>query len=94
MAQTTEQRRTAARELARRMFQETGTTANLNLDDLLAAVGSIDDTMDLLPANLTAGQTVKQNIVSRLPEPFKSNSTAQQKAVALMAWVMKETGII
>ena len=32
--------------------------------------------------------------IAALPEPFKSNSTAQQKALVLMLWVMKETGII
>jgi len=94
MAQTTPQRRDAARELAKRLWVETNATATMNLDDLLAAIGSIDDTMDLLPANLTALQTVKQNFLSRLPEPFKSTATTQQKALALVCWTLKEAGLI
>lgn len=94
MSLTQQQRTEAARELAKKLFQEVSKTANLNLDDLAAAVGSIDDTMDALPAALTAGQTIKTNFVQRLPEPFKSNSTANEKAIALMIWAMKEVGII
>lgn len=93
MAQTAQQRREAARELAAKIFPPT-VTATLNLDDLTAAVGSIDDTMDALPGALTGGQTIKQNFLSRLPEPFKSTATAQQKAVALVAWALKESGLI
>jgi len=88
------QRKTAARDLARRLFQEVQKTANLNLDDLAAAVGSVDDTMDALPTALAAAQTVKANFVQRLPEPFKSNTNAQEKAIVLMVWAMKEVGII
>ena len=94
MAQTTEQRRQAARHVAFKMFVEAGRTANLNLEDLRLAVGAIDDFMDSLPPTLNQVQTIKQNAIAALPEPFKSNSTAQQKAVALMAWAMKEAGII
>lgn len=93
MALSAAERRLAARELAGR-FYSGGTTANMNWDDFTAAIGAIDDTMDKLPANLTAGQTVKVNLVNSLPEPFKSNSTTAQKAMALMVWAMKESGII
>lgn len=86
-------RRIAAKELASRIFGVT-VVAGMNWDDLTAAIGSIDDTMDALPATLNAVQTVKVNFIQRLPEPFKSASTSQQKAIALMVWAMKETGLI
>ncbi len=92
MALTAQQRREAARDLAKKVFANK--TANLNLDDLTAAVGSIDDTMDLLPGALNAVRTVKRNFVDNLPEPFQSNSTAQEKALALTVWALKETGLI
>lgn len=88
------QRRVAARDLAHRMFQTVNKTADLNLDDLTAAVGSIDDTMDALPGTMNGTQSIKTNFVQNLPQPFKSNSTAQEKSLALMAWAMKETGVI
>lgn len=94
MSQTATERRIAARELATRMFANVGAVANMNLDDLAAAIGSIDDTMDALPGALNGAQTIKVNFVQRLPEPFKSTSTAQQKSIALMIWALKETGII
>lgn len=94
MAQTATERHEAARDLARRMFQVVGKTADLNLDDLTAAVGSIDDLMDALPGTLNGAQSVKVNFVQNLPEPFKTNSTASEKAIVLMVWSMKEVGII
>jgi len=68
--------------------------ADLNHDDLVAAVAAIDDAMDLLPAALDPVKTVKQNLIAAIPQPFKGASTAQQKATVLMLWAMKETGII
>lgn len=91
MAMTTTQKLEAGRELALRMFRNA--TANMNLSDLEAAIGSIDGTMDALPGTLNALQSVKVNFAQRLPEPFKSTSTTQQKAFALALWAMKEAGI-
>ena len=71
-----------------------GRIADINLDDLLAAVGSIDDMMDALPATLTPAQSIKVNFVQNLPEPFKSTTTADEKALALVVWALKETGLI
>ena len=92
MAQTAQQKADVARELARRLYATA--TANLNHDNLVAAVSAIDNAMDALPPALGQSLTVKQNLIAARPEPFKSNSTAQQKALVLMLWVMKETGII
>jgi hypothetical protein len=94
MSLTNAERRIAARELAVRMFVNVGMVANMNLDDLTAAIGSIDDTMDALPGALNGAQTIKVNFVQRLPEPFKSRSTDQQKSIALMIWALKEIGIL
>lgn len=93
MAQTAQQRREAARELARRLFSPQ-VTAGFNLDDLMAAIGAIDDLMYALPGALNGTLTLKQNFVVALPEPFKSSSTAEQKALALAMWALKEVGAI
>lgn len=93
MSQTIAQRRNAARELGRRLFPA-GVTANLNLDDLTAAIGSVDDMMDLVPSGLTVTRTIKQNFIDNLPERFKSNSNAQQKALVLAVWALQEVGLI
>lgn len=94
MAMSVADQRQAAREIARRIFQEPNATAIMSLEHLRAAVGTIDAVMDALPATLNQTQSIKVNIALALPEPFKSIATTQQKAVALMAWAMKETGII
>jgi hypothetical protein len=95
MALSDPDRLTAARELARRIFPS-DVTANLNLDDLKAAIGGIDDVFDMQPNDpaLSNSLTLKQNFLALLPEPFKSTATSQQKAFALMVWAMKEVGVI
>lgn len=93
MALTTTQRREAAREWVRRIFTA-DVMATLNLDDLVAAIGSIDDTMDALPATLNPLTSVKTNFLANLPQPFKGTATPQQKAIALTCWAMKEAGLI
>lgn len=94
MALTASQRRKAAVEFARRAFRVVNKTATLNLSDLEAAVDAIDATMNLTPPNLTANQTIKANLANALPEPFASESTAQEKALALCVWAMAETGLL
>jgi len=84
----------AASRLAVEIFVQTGTTAHSSSADLKEAVREIDTTMDKLPAALNSGLTVKQNFLADLPEPFKSNATNAEKAFALMAWALKETGVI
>lgn len=87
-------RKAAGKELGRQVFVVTNKLASMDWDHLSAAVGSIDDTMDALPGVLNGAQTVKQNFIARLPEPFKSTSTQVEKAQALMVWAMKEVGLI
>jgi len=86
---TVAESRRAARKLCRKIFRNA--TANQNLDDVAAAITSIDDLMNALPDTLDSTKTVKQNIVSNLPQPFKRESTPQQKGLALAEWVRQET---
>jgi hypothetical protein len=97
MSMTNQDRKATARELARKIFGEPMVTANLNLDDLTAAVASLDDSMDTILNTLPAAwgtKTVKEALIDALPEPFQSTSTPQQKAMVLSLWAMKESGII
>ena len=94
MTMNAAERRIAGQELGRQVFVIVNKLASMNWDDLTAAVGTIDDTMDALPGVLNGAQTVKQNFIARLPEPFKSTSTQVEKAQALMVWAMKEVGLI
>ena len=88
------QRIDSARHLAHHIYGITDKTADLNLNDLKAAIGSIDDTMDLTPGSLNVALTVKQNFLDLLLEPFKSTATNVEKALALKLWADKETGVI
>ena len=94
MALTDTQKNQAARNLAKKLFGG-GETANLNLDDLRAAVASLDTAMDTTISAIPGAwqnKTIKQALVDNLPEPFQSNSTAHQKALALMIWALAEVG--
>lgn len=93
MSLNASERKAAARNLALDIFGPE-ITANVHWDDLTAAIAAIDDSMDALPAALNSGLTVKQNLIDRLPEPFKSTSTVDQKAAALTIWAMKTAGVI
>jgi len=96
MSLTSAQKTEAARRLALQIFPH-DVTATVNLNDLIAAIGSIDSAMDTVLGSVPAPwllKTVKQALIDNLPEPFKSNSTAAQKAAALSLWSMKEAGIV
>lgn len=92
MPQTPQQKADVARELARRLYANA--TANLSHDDLVAAISAIDSVMDGPPPTPGQVPTVRQHLLASLPEPFKTRSTPQHKALALALWAMKETGII
>lgn len=95
MAQSAAQKRAAAVRLAKELFDGGyKKPANLNLADLIAAVGAIDAKMDALPATLNVAQSVKINLVQSLPEPFKSGTNAQEKALALVCWALAEAGLV
>ena len=93
MVQTDIESANAARKLAATMFPQ-GVTANLNLDDIKAAVVSIDTAMDIVIRTIPGPwqtKPIKEALIDNLPEPFQTNSTATQKAQALNAWAVVES---
>jgi len=97
MAMTTGQKTDAARKLAKEIFQIAGATAHSDLDDLIAAVGSIDTAMGTVINTVPVPwetKTFKAALIDNLPEPFQTNSTATEKAIVLAIWAMKEAGVI
>ena len=92
MAQTPTDHRNAARHLAEEMY--TTAIATCSLDDLQAAIGALDAKMDALPGTLNATQSLRTNLIQALPEPFKSRSTAAEKALALGLWALQEAGVL
>lgn len=96
MALTDAERMEAARALAEEMFSKSNTMAHLNLDQLKAAITSIDTAMGTVINAIPgawANKTIKQALIDNLPEPFQSASNAQQKAKVLSLWAMKEAGM-
>lgn len=93
MAQTQKQLDNSAREWAHTCYVRVNKKATLSLSDIKAAVNSIDATMDMLANAVTGARTIKQNILDRFPEPFKSTATAEEKARALIIWAQREAGL-
>lgn len=98
MALDDTQRTDAMRDLARRLFQETGATATMDTDQIKAAVAALDDALDTSLAEMATAvgptKTLAQALALSLPEPFGSVTTLPQKAVALAVVVMKIGGLI
>lgn len=84
MSLTTQDQADAARALAGKMFQELSVTANMNHDDLQAAVAAADAWADSHAADYNAA----------LPVPFRTTATAAQKAFLLAFLCMKRAGVI
>lgn len=84
MALTAGQRLKGTRAWAQKMFVEAGATANFNLDELKAAFAAVDGWAD----------TNQASYIAALPEPFKSASNANQKALLLAFVAMKRGGVI
>lgn len=84
MAMLDADRTAAMRQFAKKIFQEVGTTANMDTVELKAAVDAVDGWVD---ANQASYNTA-------LPVPFKTTATAQQKALLLVYVVMKREGLI
>jgi hypothetical protein len=95
MSLTETQAREAARNLGKKMFANA--TATLDLDDLTAAVASIDTAMETVISSIPgawSAKTIKQALLDNLPEPFQTTSTGPQKAFVLWIWAAKEAGVI
>lgn len=84
MAMLDADRTATMRQFAKKIFQEVGTTANMDTVELKAAVDAVDGWVD---ANQASYNTA-------LPVPFKTTATAQQKALLLVYVVMKREGLI
>lgn len=85
-----------ARMLASRIYGPND-VATLDLDDLRAAITSIDNSMATVISTIPGpfqSKTVKGAIVDALPEPFQSESTPLQKATALALWGFEEAGVL
>lgn len=98
MALTLQQQQDAMRQLIQAMFVTAGATANLSTADVLAAIQAYDNDLD---ATLTAavnayggGTTILNAFLASLPDPFKTNATNGQKALAFAYLVMKRGGVI
>lgn len=74
----------AARQYARKLFVEAGATANLNHDDIVAAVTALT----------TFIENNAMSINNQFPEPFKSTATVAQKRYVLALSAMKLAGLI
>lgn len=97
MALTQVQIETALRRYVKDNYSDRTKTATLNTDDIKAAIESIDLGMDTIINTipvLWGVKSIKVALIDNLPEPFKSNSTAQEKALVFSAWAMKEAGVI
>lgn len=98
MPLTLQQQQDAMRQLVQTMFVEASATANLSTADVLAAIQTFDNDLD---ATLTAavnayggGTTILNAFLASLPEPFKTNATPAQKALAFAYTAMKRGGVI
>ena len=96
MALTTEQTAVVARKLGIKLYQDAGGTADGDLDDLKAAITTIDGGMDATCNQVAALYTTTklklallQHIQAQAP-----NLTNQQAGVALALWSLNEVGLL
>ena len=75
MALTIDEIKDVARQMGLAMFQQQNATANLNLDDLIAAVNSVDTFLE---------SSKNYFYSSVLPSLFNNNATEEQKALLLV----------
>ena len=95
MAWTAAQKKRAAKALLNKMYGA-GKECPIHWLDGEAALGAIDAAFDAKPDLSVSGLnlTLKQYLVSQIPEPFKTESTAEEKALLLSYWALEETGVI
>ena len=82
-----------ARKTAQFIFTFLGATADLDLDDILAAVDFLDTTFDTDMDLLASGVTIGEYIAANLPEPFNSSTSNQEKAILLAVFEMVAGGL-
>lgn len=97
MALTPTQIRQALRQWVKTSYSDRTKVANLNTDDIRAAIESIDSGMDTIISTIPGAwetKSIKQALIDNLPEPFRSKATAEEKALVFSAWAMSEAGVI
>lgn len=89
-------RQDAARRWIAQFFVEPNATANLSHTDIAAAVAAIDADLDAQVSTLgiSGTATMLAALVGLLPEPFKSGSSAAQKAAVYSYVFLKRAGVI
>lgn len=90
-----EKKKRAGKALCNRIYGETNKIAPIHWGDAQAALEALDIAFDQKPDLTVTGLnlTVKQYLLSQLPEPFKSETTAQEKAELLRFWALEEVGV-
>lgn len=94
MAISDNERRDCARKLILKIFVEVNSRATLSFEDIKAAIDSIDDSFDALASEFTQNRSIEFNFNSRLPEPFRSTASVEQKSLAVAFVAMKRGGVI
>ena len=84
-AMTQEELDIAAAVLARKIFPS-GIICDLTTTDLANGIKSIDDDFEGNASLLNGALSVMVNINNNLPDPFKTNLTVPEKAIALGVW--------
>jgi len=84
MAMSEADRFKAARLFARKAYGETGVVADTHLDQIKAAVDTVDDHLDAQINSIPGPtNTVEITFNNALPEPFKSVANLSQKGLLL-----------
>lgn len=94
---TDKKKHDSARVLGRRIFVAPSRPSHTGTDGLMDVVEAIDDAMDMVINTIPAAlgtKTIKQALIDNLPEPFRSASTAGEKAQAIIVWAEQEAGLI
>ena len=82
MALSPDDRKDCTRRMIERIFVRSGTTANMTVDEILAAVNAADDWLETVAATYNLA----------LPVAFRTKATARQKAMLLASLCMKRAG--
>lgn len=96
MAQTNQQIKESAKELAERLFVQPNATATVDTTTLVNAVQKIDTAMNATTTqvqNAMPGVVLKTALLNYFKQSWP-NATNQQAGIALALWALKEVGLI
>lgn len=94
MALTASESKAVARELGRRIFVESNSTANLSAVELQGIVERIDEAMDTDVDTIAAARNGSLKSVLGDHAKGSTGATNTQLAFALAFWAMREVGLI